>query len=155
MSGVPLHHFTVRWGDVDANGHMGNVAYLNIAVDARMAAFTALGFPAATFAQLKLGPVIRRDTIEYKRELHLHEAGTVSLEMVGLSDDGSRFALRNTFVRHDGVTCAVLDTLGGWLDLVARKLVHPPDALLAAMRALPRTADYAALESSVKAKREA
>ncbi len=154
MSGVPLHHFTVRWGDIDANAHMANVAYLNIAVDARMTAFAAMGFPAGTFAQLKIGPVVRRETIEYRREMRLHEAGTVSLEMVGLSEDGSRFALRNTFVRHDGVTCAVLDTLGGWLDLVARKLVHPPDALLAAMRALPRTLDYAVLESSVKAKRE-
>lgn len=152
MSGLPLHPFTVRWGDLDPNGHMANTSYLNIAVDTRMAGFAHLGFPVHVFTEAHIGPVVRSDTMVYKRELRLHEAGTVSMELLGLSADGSRFSLRNTFCRHDGVMCAVLDTVGGWLHLDQRKLVPPPDALLAAMRALPRTPEFAELPSSLKGK---
>jgi acyl-CoA thioester hydrolase len=39
---------------------------------------------------------------------------------------------------------------GGWLDLNARKLVAPPDKLLAAMRRAPRSEDFHEVASSLK-----
>jgi acyl-CoA thioester hydrolase len=39
---------------------------------------------------------------------------------------------------------------GGWLDLTNRKLIVPPEALLAAMRSLAQTEDFQVLASSVK-----
>lgn len=151
MSGVPLHHFTVRWADLDANRHMANVAYLNIAVDARLAAFHHLGFTVADFAAAGIGPVIRREEVEYHREMHLHDAGTVSTLIAGLSEDGTRFRIRNAFVRADGVRCAEVTALAGWLHLAERRLVAPPEGLLVAMRGLPRTDDFEVLRSSVRA----
>ena len=137
--------FFAGWGDMDFNGHMRNTAFLDRCADARMLFFAEHGFPMREFSRLRIGPVVMRDVIEYRREVGLLEPFEVTLAIAGLSDDGSRFVLRNEVRRADGVACATITSTGGWLDLVARKLVVPPPALREALLALPRTADYTGL----------
>lgn len=137
------------WGDMDFNSHMKNTAFLDKSADVRMMFFAENGFPMAEFSRLKIGPVIMKDEVEYHKEVSLLQEITVTLALAGLSDDGSRFLLRNEILRPDGRLCARVTSAGGWLDLVARKLVAPPEALLAALRLLPRTADFTVLSSSL------
>jgi acyl-CoA thioester hydrolase len=73
----------------------------------------------------------------------------VTLVAAGLSEDGSRFRLRNEFYREGGALAARVTSTGGWLDLKARKMVIPPDELKALLDSLPRTADYEPLRSAV------
>jgi acyl-CoA thioester hydrolase len=80
----------------------------------------------------------------------MHQVMTVDLQLSGISDDASRFKLRNSIRREDGELAATITTLGGWIDLAARKLIAPPEELAAALRALDRTADFTPLESSVR-----
>jgi acyl-CoA thioester hydrolase len=131
----------VGWGDLDANGHMRNTAYLDKAADVRMYYFAEHGFPSREFARLAIGPVIRKDEIEYFRELHLLDAITVSLAVAALSQDGARFVLRNEFSR-DGELVARVTSTGGWLDLKSRKLVAPPEPLRALLKAAPRAESF-------------
>ena len=138
------------WGDMDANAHMANVAYLNKCVDARMSFFTQNGFPATEFARRKIGPVVRRDEIEYFREVSLLELITVTLTLGGCAADGSRFRLVNEVLRADGKVAARVRTEGGWLDLTARKLIAPPPELMAALQKLPHGEDFECLQSSLK-----
>lgn len=138
------------WGDMDFNSHMKNTAFLDKSADVRMMFFAESGFPVAEFLRLKLGPVIMKDEVEYQREVALLEEITVTLAIAGLSQDGSRFLLRNEIFRSDGKLSARVTSAGGWLDLKARKLVRPPEALLAALRALPQTADFLPLPSSMR-----
>ncbi len=138
------------WGDMDANGHMRNTAYLDKAVDVRMLFFGAHGFALSEFKRLGLGPVVMRDDIEYFREVHMLANIRGTLALAGMSDDGSRFILRNEFFHADGQRAARLTSTGGWLDLALRKLTAPPAALLAAMLALPRSDDFQSMKSSVK-----
>ena len=133
------------WGDVDFNAHMRNTAYLDKSADVRMMFFSENGFSMAEFVRLRIGPVVMKDEIEYFKEVGLLEEVDVGLALAGLSDDGSRFRLRNEFLRTDGKLCARVTSLGGWLDLVARRLVSPPEALLAALRTLSRTEDFEVL----------
>jgi acyl-CoA thioester hydrolase len=142
--------FTVGWEHLDSNGHMANTAYLNLAVTTRMMFFQANGFAMEEFAKQRFGPVVRRDEIEYVRELRLLDAVRVTLTLAGMSDDGSHFRLRNEFLRSDGKSAAVVTTTGGWLDLTARKLTTPPAAIVRAYETLIRTEDFAVLKSSVK-----
>lgn len=137
--------FAAGWGDMDFNGHMRNTAFLDRAADVRMMFFAEHGFPMREFARLRLGPVVFRDEVVYHREVGLLEPIDVALALAGLADDGSRFVLRNEISRPDRTMCAVVTSGGGWLDLDARKLVAPPPPLLAALRALPRTADFEAI----------
>ncbi len=134
--------FHVRWGDMDFNAHMRNTAYLDTAVDVRLMYFAENGFPSSEFERLRLGPVVRRDELEYYREFHLLDPVTITLELAGISPDGSRFRLRNDFLRQDGTLAARLTSTGGWLDLAQRRLVVPPAAIADLLKALPRTGDF-------------
>jgi acyl-CoA thioester hydrolase len=135
MAGVFERWFTAGWGQMGFNGHLANTAYLDLAADTRMMYFAEHGFPMrGEFERLHLGPVVRRDEIEYYREVRLLERVRV---------DASRFRLGNTFHREDGTLAARVISEGGWLSLAQRKLVAPPEALAAALRALARSERYA------------
>jgi len=142
--------FHVAWAHLDANGHMANTAYLDIVVDVRFMYFESCGFGPAEFRKHAIGPVVRRDEVDYLKELHLLEAFKVTLAIAGLAEDGSRFKLRNEIIRADNQVAARITTLGGWFDLKARKLVAPPEVLAASVRNLSRTEDYEVLKSSVR-----
>ena len=82
---------------------------------------------------MKIGPVVMKDEIEYFREVRLLQELRVGFALAGISPDGSRFMIRNEFAHADGTRCAVVTSTGGWLDLTARKLIAPPEALRAAL----------------------
>ena len=149
MSEVFKHDFRAGWGEMDYNAHMANTAYLDISADTRFMYFEANGFAAADFERERIGPVVMREVIEYRAEIRLQEQFSVTFELAGLSDDGSRFRLRNSFVKADGRVAAVVTTDAGWMSLIKRQLVTPPDELLSAMRRLNRTEDYQRLPSSI------
>jgi len=129
---------------------MANTAYLSKVVDARVLALADRGFPLEEFIRLRLGVVIMKDELEYKREVKWMEEIDISFALAGLAPDGSRFRLRNEVRRADGELAARITSTGGFMNLDARKLVAPPDAILAAYQALPRTQDYLDLPSSIK-----
>jgi acyl-CoA thioester hydrolase len=138
------------WGDMDFNSHMRNTAYLDKSADVRMMFFAAHGFPVAEFSRLKIGPVVQKDEIAYFREVNLLEEIRVTLAIAGLSQDGSRWLMRNEFFRSDHTLAAMVTSSGGWLDLTARMLVGAPKGLLEAFDALSRTADFQELPTSIK-----
>jgi acyl-CoA thioester hydrolase len=142
--------FRAGWRAIDANGHMANTAYLDFAADTRFRYFEANGFTARDFERTRIGPVVMRDAIDYRAEIRLQEKFSVSLELMGLSDDGSRFRLRNTFFRDDGNVAAVVTTDAGWWSLESRRLVVPPPELSGPMARLSRTDEFEALPSSVQ-----
>ena len=142
--------FHVSWAHLDANNHMANTAYLDVCVDVRFSYFGSQGFGPGDFAKLRIGPVVRRDEVDYYRELHMLEPIRVTLTLAGLSEDASRFRLRNEIFREDGQRAARITSHGGWLDLNARKLVAPPEGLANALRNLTRAEDFETLESSVR-----
>lgn len=138
------------WADMDANAHMANFAYLNKCVDARMSFFKQHGFAVTDFAKRRIGPVLRRDELEYHREVSLLEPITVTLALSGMADDGSRFRLVNEVLKEGGVLAARVRCEGGWMDLAARRLIAPPEDLRAALAAMPRAAEFERLPSSVR-----
>ncbi len=79
-------------------------------------------------------------------DLNSHMRNTAFLDKSG---DGSKFILRNEFYREDGKIAAKVTSAGGWLNLIERKLVAPPEALFAALSQLQKTEDYEVLRSSI------
>lgn len=140
-----VRKMTAGWGDMDFNGHMRNTSFLDKSADLRMMFFSEHGFPADAFARLRVGPVIMRDEVDYFREIGLLDEMSVTISAAALSEDGSRFRIRNEFFRADGKRAASVTSAGGWLDLAARKLVLPPADLLAALQSLPRADDFVVL----------
>lgn len=142
--------FFAGWGDMDSNAHMRNTAFLDRAADVRMLFFADSGFAMTAFTERRLGPVIAKDEISYRREVGLLQPFTVTLVLAGLSADGSRFLMRNDVIDNDHRLCARIDSTGGWLDLATRRLVAPPAELLGALHTLARSDDFAELPSSVR-----
>jgi acyl-CoA thioester hydrolase len=138
------------WADMDFNSHMKNTAYLDKAADVRQMFLIENGFPIEEFLRLQIGPVVMKDEIEYFKEVGLQQEITVTYALAGHAPDGSRFMLRHEIFRPDGRLSARVTSTGGWLNLVERKLVEPPPALLSAMNSLERTSDFAVLPSSIK-----
>ena len=141
-------HLYVGWAHLDANGHMANTAYLALAADVRMFYFAEHGFPSSEFGRLAIGPVIQRETLEYRRELRLLDPIEVTLALDGMSPDAARWVLVNEFIRSDGQLAARVTSTGGWLDLKARALTVPPGPLAVVLHATPRTAAFAELPAS-------
>jgi len=137
--------FLVGWRAMDFNGHMANTAYLDLAADVRLAFLADNGFPPTELRRLAIGPVIRKEELEYFREITLHETVTVTYAALAMSPDGARFVIENEIWSSSGERAATVRSTGGWLDLRARKLVPPPPALLAALGHLPRVPEFVEL----------
>jgi acyl-CoA thioester hydrolase len=142
--------FQVAWEHLDANAHAANTAFMQFAINTRFLFFASLGFSPADFAKHRLGPVVRRDEVDYFREVRFQDRVSVNLRLAGLAQDGSRFRLVNEIRRGDGELAARITTTGGWFDLGARRLVEPPPALADAMASLERTDDFEVLPSSLR-----
>jgi acyl-CoA thioester hydrolase len=139
------------WSDMDFNSHMKNTAYLDKAADVRQMFLMEHGFPIEHFLDLRIGPVVMKDEVEYFSEIHLQQKIEVTYALAGHAPDGSRFLLRHEIFRPDGKLSARVTSLGGWMHLDARKIVAPPPQLLAVMNMLDRTEDFVDLPSSIKA----
>lgn len=137
------------WADMDFNSHMKGTAYLDKACDVRLMFMAENGFPVSELVRLNFGPVAMKDELEYFKEVGLLQEISVTLTLAGSSVDGSRWLLRHEILRPEGKLCARVTSSGGWLDLVARKLVAPPEALCAVWSSLSKTSDYKELPSSV------
>jgi acyl-CoA thioester hydrolase len=137
--------FLAGWAAMDFNGHMANTAYLDLAADVRMAFFAEHGFAPGELRRLGVGPVVRKDEVDYFREVGLHETVTVTYAVLAMSADGARFVVENEIWTANGDLAATVRSTGGWLDLRARKLVAPPPTLLAAFAQSPRAIGFVEL----------
>ena len=135
-----------RWGEMDQNGHMRNVAYLDLSANCRMEFFDANGYTLMDFFGAGFGPIVLKDEIEYRAEVRLAEEITITNELAGMNEEGSRFIFRNRFVRADGKLAASVSSLVMFLDLATRKKMAPPEKLLSAILAMNKSEDYAVIK---------
>lgn len=126
--------YTVRWSDLDANGHMKNTAYIECGLQVRLAFFAANGFPFTEFQNQQFGPVMFRDEITYFKEIRMLETIRVTFHCIRLSEDAGRYTVVNTLLKEGEVKVAEITTDGAWFDLKTRKLIAPPDRLRDLMR---------------------
>ncbi len=142
----PFHRrFVVRWADADANGHLRNTAYAEYANDTRVALLASLGYAWTRFQALRLGPVLFREEIEYRREAAIGEEVLVDALAAGMAPDVSRWSIRHRLWKPDGTEMAQVTVVGSWLDLEARRAVAPPADLAEAFLSMPRSEPFAEL----------
>jgi len=142
----PFHRrFVVRWADADANGHLRNTAYAEYANDTRVALLASLGYAWTRFQALRLGPVLFREEIEYRREAAIGEEVLVDALAAGMAPDASRWSIRHRLWKPDGTEMAQVTVLGSWLDLEARRAVAPPADLAEAFLSMPRSEPFVEL----------
>ena len=140
----------MRWSDLDANRHVRNTIFSELATHTRFRLLEANGFPQSRFESLRFGPVMLREEIRYRRELRFGEEATVGVLFAGLSEDGSQWRVHQEVMRDDGKQAGILTIDGAWIGLDSRKLIAPPRELLDLLLSLPRTADFEVLRSMLR-----
>ncbi len=130
--------FTVRWSDLDANGHMRNTAYMEYAMQTRFAFMAHFGFTPSDFRRAGIGPVVFREETVYFKEVHLLQPIVVNQMIGSLSEDGARFTMVNQIFKDEHTLAAQITTEGAWLNLNTRKIEPPPAELLEVLRACAR-----------------
>ena len=142
-----VQKFRVGWSDLDGNVHMGATSFMDHAFNTRMLYFALHGFTMARFDAEKFGPVLTHDDLVYRKELRLMDEFTVDLELVGISADGVRFRLRNTFRNSANEVAAIMTSDGVWFDLERRRPRAPPKDMDDLVRNLRRASDFAEIPS--------
>ena len=126
---------TVRWADVDMNGHMKSTAYLEYCFDIRMTFLNENGFPISNFQKLQSAPVILKDEIQYFKEVFLFDELVGSLILKDISEDEKKFSFLNQFYKNNELVASVY-TNWVWFHVPTRKDVPAPEALLSTLKKL-------------------
>jgi len=137
---------TVRWADLDPNGHVRHSVFYDYGALVRITCLQQAGVGIDWMARQGLGPVLFREEAKFFRELNLGDELRIDLWLAGLSKDHRKWSMRHRFLR-DGELCALLDLDGAWLDLKTRRIIRPPQELLEKFASLPRTEDFRVITS--------
>lgn len=117
--------------DLDFYGHVNNARYLSMFEEARWEIITDHGFGFREIQKEKIGPVILRVDLRYKKELQCRENITITTEFT--SDIAKVMTLRQKILKEDGSVACVADFTYAVWDLRERKIIFPPDSWLQAV----------------------
>ena len=92
--------------------------------------------------KFNLGPVAFYEHMYYFREVFPGKPVKVSLQLKGLSEDGMYFMFLHNFYDSKGRNFARCEMMGGWIDLITRKLTGLPKELLDKFETFEKTDDY-------------
>ncbi len=133
---------SVRWADLDPNGHVRHSVYYDWGASVRMAYLSAHGLTLERMAAEGFGPVLFREEAVFRREVRYGDELRMGLLLAKARPDGARFTFRHELVRADGVLCALITVDGAWIDLQRRKLTTPPAAVAALFAQGPKSDDF-------------
>ncbi|QCR21453.1 thioesterase [Pontibacter sp. SGAir0037] len=130
------------WSHLDANMHMRHSVYADFAAQARIAILDSIGLDFNVFRELNIGPILFREELLYLKEVGLNDTLKVTLELTKSRTDGSRWSIRHSIYRGDGVKAAVVNVDGAWIDTMKRKLTTLPSELAEKFMDLPKSMDF-------------
>lgn len=119
-------HIPIRWGDMDAMGHLNNGSYFRLMETIRIEWFHAIGCPPDPKGE---GAVIVNAFCNFYRQLEY--PGDVLTKMYVSAPGKSAFESWCTMERADtpGVICAAGGATTVWVDFPAQKSKPLPDWL--------------------------
>lgn len=134
--------FEIRWSDLDANRHLANAAYMNFMTHVRTTYMAQFGLDQKAMAAHQIGPVVFYEHLYYFREVFMGKPIQVSLELKGLSEDGTFFEFAHDFFDAHGNNLAHCELMGGWMALETRKLTALPEQYFKAMNTMEKAEGF-------------
>lgn len=144
---MSLKKFNFRWSDIDANMHIKNTAYNDQFIQYRLSLLSEMGYGMAEFRKLGIGPMIIHESLYYIQEVRADSEVYIDLFLKGNSEDGKYMQFAQHLYNNKGELSCFLDLTFVWLDIRARKLAVPPDAMLEKLNQLQKTEDYKIIDS--------
>ncbi|MEU7828075.1 MULTISPECIES: acyl-CoA thioesterase [unclassified Nonomuraea] len=116
----------VRGYELDSQGHVNSAVYHQYGDHARWECLRAAGISVDDMLGSGIGPVTLENTIRYLGELR--GGDEVEVTCAFLWGEGKTFRIAQEFRHADGRLAAEMTSVGGLLDLAARRLVDDPAA---------------------------
>lgn len=138
---------SVRWSDLDPNGHVRHSVYYDWGAATRIAFLDSQGLGLDWMTTHAIGPVLFREEARFRKEVRYGDQIAMDLVLAGASADGRKWRIRHRLLRGEDLA-ATVEVDGAWLDLRARKIVTPPPELMRAFADVARSDDFAVLPSS-------
>ena len=140
---------------MDMNGHMRHTGYLDYSAKLRVDFFMKEVFGLENFKKLGIGPILLREFIEYKREIHLEDRFKMDMQLLGMSTDGAHWRLRHNVYKLSNMklSCSIV-VEGAWIMIKERKMCIPPAEIVTGFCALKKTRDFKTLDHRSRVKLE-
>ncbi|MBU2948501.1 acyl-CoA thioesterase [Zobellia uliginosa] len=143
-----LKSFEIRWSDVDANRHLANSAYVNFMSHTRITYLAEIGFGHDILMEKEMGPVVFYEHMYYFKEIFPGRPVKVSMQVMGMSEDGKFFKFHHNFYDYKGRNFAHCEMMGAWMNLKTRKLTGLTDDLLAKFNDVEKPEGYSVLSKA-------
>ena len=130
-TGHKLHsmRFPLRWGEMDALGHVNNAQYLRYFEESRIVWSESLGMHLDGAGE---GMILLKASVTYKKQVTY--PGNIDVALFAGEIGRSSFHLINTLtVEGDDTAAAVGDFIIVWFDYVSGKSLAIPDSLRAVL----------------------
>ena len=145
MSSTPDRFTTqvsLRWADIDANFHVRHTVFYDLGSEQRIRTLGLMGAPLSDMQVNGYGPVLFREECRFLKEVKLEDEVEITVSIRALSKDHRKFGFRHVFSRN-GEACAIVEVDGAWFNSRTRKVFVPPQQVVDAMYAFPRSEDFA------------
>ena len=126
------HTVEVRWGDMDAMGHVNNAVYFTYLESARIALLRKFDIKGRAEGS-QFGPTLVATSCDYKKEVHYPATLDVGVRVSHLTERSFTMEYGLFFHGTDEVA-AVARSVNAWVDYALKKAVPLPDELRAALQ---------------------
>jgi acyl-CoA thioester hydrolase len=140
-----LKDFEIRWNDLDANRHLANSSYVNFMSHTRMGFMGQLGMGHNELVKYGLAPVALYEHLYYFKEVLPGENIKVSLELKGMSEEGTFFEFHHNFYNGNGKNVAHCEMMGAWIDINKRALTPLPQKIFDIYNSIEKPEDFRCL----------
>lgn len=132
----------LRWADIDANFHVRHTVFYDLGSEMRIRFLAAHGVTMRFMQEHAFGPVLFREECRFMKEVRIEDGVDIELSICALSRDYRKFGFEHRFLRGEE-SCAVVRVEGAWFNVQTRKVFVPPQPVIDAMNAAPKTSDFA------------
>jgi len=132
----------VIWAQIDANQHLRHSAYADLAAQARVQLLDYIGLKPSAFYANNLGPILFREELLYKKEIHMNEKISVSCELTKCKADASKWSILHHIYKENGEIAASVQVDGSWIDMHKRKTTGLPEKLLIDFMKIPKSENF-------------
>jgi acyl-CoA thioester hydrolase len=132
----------LRWSDLDPNFHVRHSVYYDWGAMVRVEFLTAFGLTTQVMQELQFGPILFREECIFRREIRSGDQVHINLQLARSKKDYSRWTIRHSLTKNEGILCAQLTVDGAWMDITRRKLASPPEKVFEVFGAMPITDEF-------------
>ena len=128
----------IRWSDLDPNFHLRHSVYYDYGAMCRVHFLNAHALDAAAMQRLKIGPILFREEALFKKEIRSEDKVHITLKLLKAKKDFSRWSIQHQLIKNEDILSAIITVDGAWINIVERKLTHPPEEVFTAFNSMPK-----------------